>query len=267
MSGAPIVDCKKAIFETDGDIEKAIDWLRQYCSAKTSKKLSDIDAENGLIAVCVSETGKSASIVKISCETDFSAKTDKIVKLACYIASDTLDGRSNSSCLSESVQIILDEAIVAIRENIGVSSAVKLTTERDDTLMVGYVHGKVHSNFHSGLSAAVVEIVGVKKSDHANEIGKRLAMHIVSAKPLYLDPSCVPSEVIEKEKEILQKQIADTKKPPEIVEKIINGRMNKFYSQICLTEQEHMVEEGNVTVSKALKNHDLSVKSFILASV
>lgn len=267
LSGAPIVDCKKALSETEGDTKKAIDWLRQHGTAKASKKLSDREAENGLIAIKVSEDGKSASMVKVSCETDFAGKTDTFVNLACHVASDTLNNDStidNGSGLSESVQTALDEAIVAIRENLNVRTAVQLTTTQDDGLLVAYVHGKVDSRYNAGLAAAIVEISGTGELENA---GKKLAMHIVAAKPTFLDPSLIPEDIIEREKKILKNQIADSNKPPEIVERIINGRMQKFYAEVCLTEQEHMVEEGKVKVSKALEDQGLTVKSFRLLMI
>merc|ERR1719491_2877203 len=158
---------------------------------------------------------------------------------------------------------------VAIRENVAVSTAIKMETNNDNdnedaSLLAAYVHGKVGSDDdpknqtqnNAGLAAAVVDISGkgvVSNPELAKEVGKKLAMHIVAAKPTYLNISNIPTELVEKEKELLKSQIVDSKKPPEVIEKIINGRMKKFYSEICLVEQEHFVEEGNQKVSKVLK--------------
>uniref|UniRef100_A0A7S4ABE7 Elongation factor Ts, mitochondrial n=1 Tax=Pseudo-nitzschia australis TaxID=44445 RepID=A0A7S4ABE7_9STRA len=280
VSGAPIVDCKKALTENDGDMEKSLDWLREHGTAKASKKLGDREAEEGLVACAVSEDGKTASIVQISSETDFAGKSDAFVGLACHVAGATLTSSSSGKLdpqatvhdlefESKSVQTALEDAIVAIRENLGVKQAVKLTTG-DDGLLVAYVHGKANGSSNAGLAAAVVEISGegvINNPDSANEAGRKLAMHIVAAKPAYLSSECVPENVVEKEKAILASQIADSNKPPEVVEKIINGRIRKFYSEVCLTEQEHMVEEGNPKVSKALKEKGLVVKSFEMFSI
>lgn len=279
-SGAPIVDCKKALMETGGDIEKSLDWLRQHGTAKASKKLGDREADEGLVACAVSEDGKSASIVKISSETDFAGKSDVFVDLACHVAGATLrsslsgnlDPKSSVSSLefeSKSVRTALEEAIVIIRENLGVKKAVRLTTGGDG-LLVAYVHGKAGRNSNAGLAAAVVEISGegiAKNTEFAINVGKKLAMHVVAAKPVYLSSNCIPEEVIEKEKDILKSQVADSNKSPEVVERIINGRMQKFYSEVCLTEQEHMVEEGNPKVATLLNEKDLAVRSFELLSV
>jgi len=278
-SGAPIVDCKKALAECDGDIEQSLDWLRQHGTAKATKKLGDREAEEGLVACAVSDDGKSASIVKVSSETDFAGKSDAFVGLACHVAAATLSSSSSGDLASDSVlgleydsksvQTVMEEAIVAIRENLGIKKAVKMTTG-DDGLLVAYVHGKADGSSDAGLAAAVVEIAGTgveSNTELANSVGKKLAMHVVAAKPTYLSSDEIPEDAIEKEKEILKSQVADSNKPPEVVEKIINGRLRKFYSEVCLTEQEHMVEEGNPKVSKALKENGLVVKSFEMFSI
>ena len=212
------MDCKKALAETGGDLEQALDWLRQHGAAKASKKLSGREAEEGLVACAVSDDGKSASIVKVSSETDFAGKSEAFVRLATHIAAATLSSRlvgllEKESVLrleseSKSVQIAMDEAIVAIRENLGVSSAVKMTTE--DGLLVAYVHGKVDGCSNAGSAGAIVEIggEGVKNSELAGEVGKKLAMHIVAAKPAYLDPASIPLDILEKEKSILKSEVS-----------------------------------------------------------
>jgi translation elongation factor Ts len=221
MSGAPIVDCKKALAETNGNIDEALDWLRQHGAAKASKKLSGRDAEEGLVACAVSPDGKSASIVKVSSETDFAGKSDAFVKLATHVAEATLtndaDGDLSSESVmnlqanSKSVQIAMEEAIVAIRENLGVSSAVKMTATDDNSILVAYVHGKADGVSNAGSAAAIVEIAGdgvAKDLEKAQEVGKKLAMHIVAAKPAYLDANSVPEDIVAKEKEILHTQVS-----------------------------------------------------------
>ena len=221
-SGAPIVDCKKALAECDGDIEKSLDWLRQHGTAKATKKLGDREAEEGLVACAVSEDGKSASIVKVSSETDFAGKSDAFVGLACHVAGATLSSSSSGDLASDSVlgleydsksvQTAMEEAIVAIRENLGIKKAVKMTTG-DDGLLVAYVHGKADGSSDAGLAAAVVEIAGTgveSNTELANSFGKKLAMHVVAAKPTYLSSDDIPEDVIEKEKEILLSQVRYT---------------------------------------------------------
>jgi elongation factor Ts len=222
LSGAPIVDCKKALGETDGDLEQALDLLRRHGVAKASKKLSGREAEEGLVACSISGDGKSASIVKVSSETDFAGKSETFVSLATHIADATVDatkipeGPIDAETVlglehnSKTVQLALEEAIVAIRENLGIASAHKLTTT--DGLLVSYVHGKADGKSNAGSAAAVVEIVGINDSpindtNTAAEAGKKLAMHVVASKPLYMDSTEVPDDVLQHEKSVLEGQV------------------------------------------------------------
>ena len=218
MSGAPIVDCKKALTETSGDIEQAMDWLRQHGAAKASQKVSGRDADEGLVSCTVSEDGKSASIVKVASETDFAGKSPAFVEFVTHVADATLKSSASGSLEpetvlslesgSKSVQTALEEAIVAIRENLGVASAMKMTT--DNGMLVAYVHGRVDGS-NAGSAAAVVELVGDKlDADAIAENGKKLAMHIVAAKPSYLDPDSVPNDIVEKEKAVLLGQVSSS---------------------------------------------------------
>jgi elongation factor Ts len=230
LTGAPIVDCKKALGETGDDLQEALDWLRKHGVAKASKKLSGREAEEGLVACSISPDGKSASIVKVSSETDFAGKSEAFVGLATHIADATMSATAvqhgpidietvlGLECNSKSVQLALEEAIVAIRENLGVSSAYKLSTA--DGLLVSYVHGKADGKSNAGSAAAVVEITGkdgspITDTAAAIEAGKKLAMHVVASKPLYLNSSEVPEDVLQNEKAILQGQVrADGRKSP-----------------------------------------------------
>ncbi|CAJ1966922.1 unnamed protein product [Cylindrotheca closterium] len=268
LSGAPMMECKKALGEVKGDVQEAMDWLRKHGAAKASQKVSGRDAEEGLVSCTVSADRKSAAIVKISSETDFAGKSPAFVNFVTHVASATLQSGEAGSIEadnvlplesdSKSVQLALEEAMIAIRENLGISSATKLVTE--DGILVSYVHGRVN-NSDAGSAAAIVELIGSADEETMIDAGKKLAMHIVAAKPSYLSPEDVPEEAVNKEKEVLESQIAGTNKPPEVMEKIVNGKLRKFYSEVCLTEQEHMVEE-KTTVAKALKKLGLEVKRF-----
>lgn len=216
MSGAPIVDCKKALGETSGNLEEAMDWLRQHGAAKAAKKVSGREADEGLVACTVSDDGKSASLVKVSSETDFAGKSQAFVAFVHHVANATLSSGSAGSLDSEkvmtlqsgskSVQTALEEAIVAIRENLGVASAIKMTS--DDGVLVAYVHGKVSEDSYAGSSAAVVELVGDGVDPKViSDAGKKLAMHIVAAKPTYLKSEDIPSDILDKEREILLGQV------------------------------------------------------------
>jgi elongation factor Ts len=281
QSGAPISECKKALEATsDGSIEEAMDWLRQHGAAKASAKAQGREAAEGLVGLRVAGDGSAAAIIRISSETDFASRSAAFVNLVTHAVDATLaqtnvqgiveqDVLLSSEYNGKSVKDALDEAVVAIRENLGVSSAMRLGS--DQGRFVGYVHGRVEGSPVVGTAASVVHVVGKNKSDVPDEVlkdaGKKLAMHVVAAKPQYLTPDDVPEDVIAKEKDILMQQMADSGKPADILEKIVDGRMRKFYEGVCLTEQPHMVEEKNPKVSKVLDTLGIQVTQFELKSI
>jgi elongation factor Ts len=281
QSGAPISECKKALEATsDGSIEEAMDWLRQHGAAKASAKAQGREAAEGLVGLRVAGDGSAAAIIRISSETDFASRSAAFVNLVTHAVDATLaqtnvqgiveqDVLLSSEYNGKSVKDALDEAVVAIRENLGVSSAMRLGS--DQGRFVGYVHGRVEGSPVVGTAASVVHVVGKNKSDVPDEVlkdaGKKLAMHVVAAKPQYLTPDDVPEDVVAKEKDILMQQMADSGKPADILEKIVDGRMRKFYEGVCLTEQPHMVEEKNPKVSKVLDTLGIQVTQFELKSI
>mmetsp|Transcript_18132 Transcript_18132/g.36512 ORF Transcript_18132/g.36512 Transcript_18132/m.36512 type:complete len:360 (+) Transcript_18132:90-1169(+) len=288
QTGAPMVECKKALSDpdVDGDLAKAAEWLRKHGSAKAASKLTGREASEGLVGLLTSRDGTSASIVRVASETDFASRSDAFGKLVEDVANAALsldtDGeidveadllpastRSNAATVKDA----LDEAILAIRENLQISEANRVTAAAgSETVLADYVHGKIPGSTCAGTSAALVEIVKTDDNskttqDEMKEVGKKLAMHVVAAKPTYLSPDEVPSDVLDKEKAILMEQMADSGKPADILEKIVTGRLRKFYEGVCLTDQPHMVEEGNPKVSKTLAEKGLEVKSFQYKSI
>eukprot|EP00577_Skeletonema_sp_RCC1716_P016375 CAMPEP_0113428142 /NCGR_PEP_ID=MMETSP0013_2-20120614/31705_1 /TAXON_ID=2843 ORGANISM="Skeletonema costatum, Strain 1716" /NCGR_SAMPLE_ID=MMETSP0013_2 /ASSEMBLY_ACC=CAM_ASM_000158 /LENGTH=346 /DNA_ID=CAMNT_0000316671 /DNA_START=56 /DNA_END=1093 /DNA_ORIENTATION=- /assembly_acc=CAM_ASM_000158 len=273
MTGAPMMECKKALStpEVDHDLEKAQEWLRKYGSAKASSKVAGREALEGLVGVKIE--GDRASIVQVKSETDFASRSETFSTFVQEIADAATAGEVNgdvdigafmASAKDSKGQVLsetLNDAILAIRENIQVDSMVIMKASSDKSVLAGYVHGRA-PNSTCGSAAAVVEleVTSDAGSGKAEEAAKKLAMHVVAAKPSYLNPESVPEDVVNKEKEILLEKMTGTNKPPEIMEKIIAGQMRKFYEGICLTEQSHMVEEGNPKVSKAMKSLGLEVK-------
>ena len=276
LTGAPMMECKKALStpEVDNDLEKAQEWLRKHGSAKASSKVAGREALEGLVGIKIE--GGRASIVKVASETDFASRSETFSTFVQEIADAaaatdngvadinafmTSSKNSEGKLLSES----LNDAILAIRENIQVDSMFVLKASSDKSVLAGYVHGRA-PNSTCGSAAAVVEVEVTSDagSAKAEEAAKKLAMHVVAAKPTYLNPESVPEDIVNKEKDILLEKMTGTNKPPEILEKIINGQLRKFYEGICLTEQSHMVEGGNPKVSKAMKSQGLEVKNYIL---
>jgi elongation factor Ts len=279
-SGAPITECKKALQSTNDDVDAAMDWLREHGAAKASKKVQGRITNEGLVAIKISDDYKSASIVRIASETDFSGRSSKFGHFVTEVANATLNvngtGKVSDTILLEApcsngsnVKRMLDEVIIAIRENISIVDSIKLTSNKG--IFVGYAHNKIHS-YDAGMSAAIVEVSSLPGKDISNETlhatGKKLAMHIVAAIPQYLRPTDIPEIEIQKEKDLLTKQLTtESNKSPEIIEKIVNGKIRKFYESVCLVEQQHMIEETNPKVGTFLTNQGIEVSNFIVLSI
>lgn len=280
LSGAPIVECKKALQSTDGELQSAMDWLREHGAAKASSKVQGRETTQGLIGLQVSPDGKSASLVKVASETDFAALSARFVEFVVRVADATRtipkDGEASSETLlqassdGDTVKRLMDEAVVAIRENISVKQAIKFEASDAEGILVGYIHNRVDSK-DAGLAAALVEVVptqsGSVSSDKLQEIGKRLAMHVVAARPAYLSSDDIPEDELTKEKDMLRSQMADSNKPPEILEKIVSGRLHKYFEEFCLLEQAHMIEEANPKIKSFLKDSGVAVKRFKLMTI
>lgn len=295
-SGAPIVDCKKALAQTDNDLQAALDWLREHGAAKVSSKVGDREASEGLVGFHVSDDSSAAALVHVASETDFAGRSDTFCELveACAEAALQQQQQSSSSSSTDGVLSVADvlkltvtqqstneektieklftEAVVAIRENLSLTQATSFASTSSDGVVAGYVHGRVLPS-NAGRAAAMVELSPIDTAstavdkDTMLEVGKLLAMHIVAAKPKYLNPDSVPADILEEERSMLTKQMADTKKPPEIMEKIVNGRLRKFYESICLVEQNHMIEEGNPKIGKHLESLGLQLHRYALVSI
>lgn len=278
-----MMECKKALSspEVNNDIQLAQEWLRKHGTLKASSKVAGREALEGLVGIQITELEegkKVASLVKVASETDFASRSEVFSTFVQEVADAAAAAGNDLSAVDDIPNFLstaknndgkllnesLNDAILAIRENLQVSSISLLQSSSPNSVLAGYVHGRVSPNATCGSFASLVELEGTSDKDKAQEAAKKLAMHIVAAKPLYLNPDSVPESVVQKEKEILMEKMQGTNKPPEIMEKIITGQLRKFYEGICLTEQPHMVEEGNPKVSKFMKSLGLEVKAFRL---
>ena len=264
-TGAGIADCKKALVESDGDIDKAIEYLRKK-GAATSQKRSDRIAKEGLIYARVNEARNEAAIVEVNCETDFVAKSDKFHELAKAAVEAVFSGKSGdvSALLNaktpsgSTVQQVLDEATASVGEKVELKRAAFFTSA--DGFFCDYNHlgNKV---------ASLIEITG-KVSDDGITLGNDLAMQVVAMKPLTIDKSGVSQEMIDKEKEIYKIQAINEGKPENIADKIASNKVEKFYEENCLIEQEFVKEPGKTVndviaaVSKSTGN-DYKIKSMV----
>ena len=263
----------------------------EHGAAKASSKVAGRETVEGLIGLGLSDDSKSLSVVQVASETDFAGRSETFVQLVQDVTTSVLtqNDYTNAALTTEqlhalpgvgtnvsSIKDLMDSAIVAIRENISVPSATKYVANDPQTFWVPYVHNKV-AGTETGTAVAAV-LVGPSADKTVDEeglraTGKRLAMHIVAAKPQYLDVQDVPEEAVEKERAVLEGQIeleneaSGKAKPPEIVQKMIEGRLRKFYELVCLKEQSHMLEEKNPKVSKVLQDAGVELHQYVYLTI
>ncbi len=252
-TGAGMMDCKKALTAVEGDMDKAIDFLREKGLAAAAKKASRVAAE-GVVASYVSEDGKVGVIVEINCETDFVAKTDNFKALvnaiAAHIAATNpadMDALMASEIEGKTVSALVTESIAKIGENISVRRFARY--EVPEGVVAAYIHG-------GGKIGVLVNMQG-----GSAELGKDVAMHIAAANPSYLNREQVPASELEHEKEVLSEQARNEGKPEKIIEKMVIGRIQKFYKEVCLLDQE-FVKDPDQTIAKLLKANNAEVAEF-----
>ena len=243
LTGAGMMDCKKALTETNGDKQKAIDFLREKGIAKAAKKAGRIAAE-GVVAAFVDEAAKVGAVVEVNCETDFVANTDKFHALADKVAKHIMaenpadmDALNASMLDGKSVADFIKEAIANIGEKIDIRRFARYETKA----------GRIASYIHMGGKIGVL----VELSGGTAELGKDISMQIAAANPACVNRSQVDPAVLEHEREVLKKQALEEGKPEKIVEKMVEGRINAYYKEVCLLEQP-FVKEPKQSVEKVL---------------
>jgi len=251
-TGAGMMDCKKALVEANGDEEKAIEILRKKGLSKAAKK-ADRNAAEGRVEIYITPEMKKGSIVEVNCETDFVAKTDEFVEFVnetvkTINANDIDDAESlNKAPFGEGTfEEELKVKIAKIGENIVVRRMATITAPEN-----GIVNGYIHAGGRVGVLVAAA-CDSEKTCDAIKDTLKDIAMHIAAMKPQYLNPQSVPADVIEKEKEIAKAQLLKEGKPENVIDKIIPGKIKKFYQDVCLTEQEYVKAEKKESVAEAL---------------
>ncbi len=254
-TGAGMMDCKKVLTETDGDIEKAIELLRERGIAKAAKKSDRIAAE-GVVAAYVSEDRKLGSVVEVNSETDFVGKNEEFRNFVADVAEQI--AKENPSNVEEllkqksikdstkTVQEVLTGKIATIGENLTIRRFARFES---NGLVEKYIHG-------DGKIGVLVEL-----ENGNEELAKDICMQIAAAKPEYLDRESVPQERVEKEMEILKAQAMNEGKPAEIAEKMVQGRIGKFYAEICLVEQP-FVKDPDIKVGKLLESKGAKIIRF-----
>ncbi|MEM9705870.1 MAG: translation elongation factor Ts [Pseudomonadota bacterium] len=258
MTGAGMMDCKTALAETDGDMDAAIDWLRKKGLAKAAKK-SGRTASEGLVAAAMQVEGEGAKavLVEVNSETDFVARNEVFQKMVAEIAGASLGGDGAVETVratefpgaGKSIEAHIAEMVGQIGENMNLRRAAMV--EVDQGVTATYIHSQVAED-----AGKIGVIVGLKSSGDKEKLaslGKQIAMHVAAARPLSLSVDALDPDVIERERSVLADQARSSGKPENIIEKMVEGRLRKFYEETVLLEQIFVID-GETKVSKVLEN-------------
>ena len=252
-TGAGMMDCKKALVACDGDMDAAIDFLREKGLAAAAKKSGRIAAEGAVLSY-VSEDGKCGAIVEVNCETDFVAKTDDFKALVVSIAKQVVDVKpADLAALlaSEKDGVTVEAMVTAATAKIGEKISVRRFA------LYNNPEGQVISYIHMGGKIGVlVNMVG-----GSEELGKDIAMQIAAANPKFLNRTLVPAEEIEHEKAVQAEKFRQEGKPEKMIEKIVMGSINKYFKEVCLVDQA-FVKDDKMTIAQLLKNNNADVVDF-----
>ena len=247
-TGAGMMDCKKALTQAEGDMEKAIDVLREKGLASAAKKSGRVASE-GVIATFVSEDMKNASMIELNCETDFVSANADFAKLANgiakVVAENTVENLDEVKALpyeGATVQDAVTTLIAKLGENMNLRRYEKI--EAPEGLVSSYIH-------MGGKIGVLVQVKSENVNNEVATVARDVAMHVAALNPQFLDNSSVDADTIEREREIYRVQALNEGKPAKIVEKMVDGRINKFFKEVCLVDQMFV------------KNPDLSIQAFV----
>ena len=253
MTQAGMMDCKKALVEADGNMEKAVEWLREKGLAAAAKKAGRIAAE-GVVASYITDDAKIGVVVEVNCETDFVAKTDNFINFSKNVAKhiayanpadiDALMAQKFVDDETKTITDLVSDATVSIGEKISIRRFARYAIE----------NGAVESYIHMGGKIGVLLKV---ENDNAETLNNEtfktfyhdVALQIAAAKPAYVKKEEVPSENLAKEREILRAQALNEGKPEKIVDKMVDGRIQKYYKEVCLIEQP-FVKDGDKSIAQ-----------------
>jgi elongation factor Ts len=254
MSGAGMMDCKKALMETGGNRDEAVDWLRKKGLAKAAKKAGRIAAE-GLVAVAAE--GTKAVVIELNSETDFVARNEQFQTLAATIAQAALTAKGDVDSVkaskvagtSHTMEEHIAEAIAVIGENMNLRRAAYVEVNKG--IVCTYVHNAVKAGL--GKIGVLVALESDKEDAKIQELGKQIAMHIAAAKPEALTRDGVDSTMLDRERAVFKDQAMASGKPESIAEKMVEGRIRKFYEEVVLLEQV-FVMDGKTTITEVIAN-------------
>jgi elongation factor Ts len=253
-TGVGMMDCKKALAETNGDMEAAVDWLRTRGLAKAAKKAGRVAAE-GLVGIAVD--GNKAAIVEVNSETDFVARNEQFQTIVDNIAKLAIQAGGDVHVLSEmpypgsarSVSAELTDAIAKIGENMNLRRSAMV--EVSDGVVGNYVHNAVKLGL--GKLGIIVGLESTGDKAVLATLGKQLAMHIANTNPLSVSPDDIDQDIVARERAIFAEQARESGKPAEIVEKMVEGRVRKYYEEVTLLAQTFVID-GESKVADVVKN-------------
>lgn len=270
QTGVGMMDCKKALVATDGNFEEAVKYLREKGMASAAKKASRVAAE-GLVKCVVADDKKSGVAVEINCETDFVARSDQFIELIGHIANHLLqsDAKTVEEVLAEpycgdtskTVSVLIAEATASIGEKISLRRFTKYVLDKS---------GVVASYIHMGGKIGVLCSIAFDKTDSAElkELAANVCMQIAASKPQVISIADVDSAQLDSEREILTAQAKNEGKPEAVIAKMVEGRINKYYKEVCLLEQEY-VRDSALSVKKVIADcaksigADITVQQFV----
>lgn len=252
-TGAGMLDCKKALDETKGNIEEAINWLREKGISKAAKKAERIAAE-GLSEAVSNDT--NAVIVEVNCETDFVARNEEFKTLINTIANTLLNNDVNT--MEEANKLVVDnetieEKVVAFTAKIGEKISFRRFEKLTKTASQEF-------GIYSHMGGKITSVVVLEGKNP--EVAKDIAMHVAAMNPSYLTSNDIPEDVLNKEREIIKEQSMNEGKPAEIAEKMVEGRIRKFFKEVCLVEQE-FIKDSSLSVGNYAKNNNCSIVKMV----
>lgn len=257
LTGAGILDCKKALQESNGDVDQAIEFLRKKGLAAASKKASR-EANEGLVSAQVSADGQVGVLVEVNCETDFVARTDDfqafveavVRQVAADASLDNVEALLNAPFIDNQNNTLsqqLTENIAKLGENMQIRRVARYQLQSGG-MLDSYIH-------IGGRVGVLLELAGGSADNHSfASLAHDLALHIAAAAPQYITEAEIPAEAVEAERNIYRAQLAEDKKPDDIKERIIDGKLKKWQSQVVLMQQE-FVKDSNLTIAQLLKQH------------
>jgi len=263
LTGAGMMDCKKALKENSGDIESSVDWLRSQGLSAAAKK-SGRAASEGLVAVTVVDD--KGAIIELNSETDFVARNEVFQSVAETICGIAIEKNGDLEAIKNanypgggSVTDQLTHQIATIGENMNLRRSCVL--EVDTGIICSYIHNAVKPDL--GKIGVLVALESTAGSQQLEPLGKQISMHVAAANPLAMSRSDINEADLNRERTILAEQAKDSGKPPEIIEKMVEGRLSKYYSEVCLLEQKFVIDP-DVSVQKAISSFSKEVGAEIV---